>query len=79
MLPKMNRNISLQNPMPVGAQSHSNYNSLMTNGISEVSPLKLFSRAKGAINSIYQQSYLFIGEVNEFLDCKPLILNLLLN
>lgn len=39
-------------------------------GIIDNSPLKLFSRAKNAINTIYQEFYLFIGEVNQFLDCK---------
>ena len=36
----------------------------------EASPLKLFSRAKNAINSIYHEFYSFIDEIYVFLDCK---------
>lgn len=68
--PKLNRNISV-----AGQMSNNNSNSAgvgyhsLTNG-SEASPLKLFSRAKQAINTIYQEFYSFIGEINQFLDCK---------
>ncbi len=36
----------------------------------EASPLKLFSRAKQAINSIYSEFDSFIAEVDAFVDCK---------
>ena len=36
----------------------------------ESSPLKLFSKAKQAINSIYHEFDSFIAEIYTFLDCK---------
>jgi hypothetical protein len=66
--------------MPNGSSSLGNsgvggssgaYHSL-GNGTIDGSPLKLFSRSKQAINSIYQEFYTFIGEIYQFLDCKKL-------
>jgi hypothetical protein len=77
MLPnsKLNRNLSfganvvqLNNGSGGGGSYSPGYHSL--NNGSEASPLKLFSRAKQAINTIYQEFYSFIGEINQFLDCK---------
>jgi len=39
----------------------------------EASPLKLFSRAKNAINSIYHEFYSFIDEIYGFLDCNNVV------
>lgn len=76
MLPKLNRNTSMVNNtsggMAGGGPASGGFNSLEHNAM-DGSPLKLFSRAKQAINSIYQQFYGFIGEVNVFLDCNLII------
>jgi hypothetical protein len=69
MLPKYNRNISMVN------NPNNGYHSL--NETVEASPLKLFSRAKQAINSIYQEFNTFVGEINVFLDCKFRILSII--
>ena len=64
MLPKLNRNASM---MPTtnttgGYYSIKNdnngYHSL--NGVLDSSPLKLFSRAKQSINTIYHEFYVFL-------------------
>lgn len=75
-VPKLNRNSSmlnssLNNPISPYPGYHS-----LTNG-ADASPLKLFSQAKQAINSIYHEFHLFIDEIYAFLDCKFLIFNFL--
>jgi mitofusin 2 len=69
MLPKMQRNISLANPIPNGMTG--GYHSL-NNGLIDNSPLKLFSRAKNSINTIYKEFFDFLKEVYQFLDSTDL-------
>ncbi len=70
MLPKLNRVQSLAtNATGNGVSPYMGYHSLAPTG-SEASPLKLFSRAKQAINSIYSEFDSFIGEIYSFMECK---------
>lgn len=70
MLPKLNRNQSL-NPASV-VSPYMGYHSLSNNG-TDASPLKLFSKAKQAINSIYTEFDSFLIEINDFLDSTDVI------
>lgn len=65
-MPKLNRNISFQ------VNSNGN-NSLNPGDSIDTSPLKLFTRAKNAINSIYMDFYTFIEEAYTFIDGKSYI------
>lgn len=72
-MPKLNRNQSLMNPSANGVSPYMGYHSLSSNGIIEASPLKLFSKAKQAINSIYNEFDSFIEEVYAFIESPELI------
>ena len=61
---KLNRNLSVHPSNAAG------YSSLAENGEDSESPLKLFSRAKQAMNTIYQEFNSIISEINTFIDCK---------
>jgi hypothetical protein len=66
-MPKLNRNISFQ-------INSSGSSSLTPGDPTDSSPLKLFTRAKNAINSIYLDFYTFIEETYTFIDSKLLII-----
>lgn len=74
MLPKLNRNSSMMSTTNTSGGYYSiknennEYHSL--NGVLDSSPLKLFSRAKQSINTIYHEFYVFIGELYTYLDCR---------
>ena len=63
---KLYRNASI-NPTAVGGYHSLN---LVENGQDLASPLKLFSRAKQAINTIYHEFNSFISEIYLFIDCN---------
>lgn len=75
MLPKLNRNSSMMPSTTASGDYHSikgdasGYHSL-NNGAIDSSPLKLFSRAKQSINTIYHEFHKFIEEIYIYLDCN---------
>lgn len=72
MLPKFNRNQSVMNN-----NTSMGYHSLANNGV-ETSPLKLFSKAKQAINSIYNEFDSFLGEIYSFVDSPDMVNSVLI-
>ncbi|CAF1070033.1 unnamed protein product, partial [Brachionus calyciflorus] len=73
-MPKLNRNASM-------VLNSSGYNSLnvMENSDEDASPLKLFSRARQAMNSVFQEFNYIITEINNFIDLPEVLENNLID